>query len=94
MSDFIIDGPIWAEPFSPRPVRVVVRRSISPVFGRSVEAPDDAQSLAQLCERSFSGPLLKTEEVGLFCMDADTLYELDHIPLSATGVDFDNINWT
>ncbi len=83
MSEFIIDGPIWAEPFSPRPVHVRARRSVSPVvFLRFVDAPDDAQSLAELCERSFSGPLLKSEEVGLFCMDADTLYELDHIPLS------------
>jgi hypothetical protein len=80
MSDFI-DGPIWAEPFSPRP-RVVATRSRSPdVFVCHEEAPDDAQSLSQLCERSFSGPLLKTEEVGLFCMDADTLYEMTHIPL-------------
>ena len=78
-----IDGPIWAEPFSPRPVRVVIPRSKSPdVFVRHEETPDNAQSLAELCERSFSGPLLKTEEVGLFCMDADTLYEMAHIPLS------------
>jgi len=78
-----VDGPIWAEPFSPRPVRVVIPRSRSPPVVLSfVEAPDDAQSLAELCGRSFSGPLLKSEEVGLFCMDADTLYEMEHIPLS------------
>jgi hypothetical protein len=83
-----IDGPIWAEPFSPRPVRVVIPRSRSPdVFVRQEETSDDAQSLAELCERSFSGPLLKTEEVGLFCMD-DTIYEMAHIPLSYPELDF------
>ena len=65
MSDFI-DCPIWAEPFIPRPARDVTRSSCPDVFVRHEEALDEAKSLAELCERSFSGPLLKTEEVGLF----------------------------
>ena len=80
MSDFI-DGPIWAEPFIPRPARDVTRSSCPDVFVRHEEALDEAKSLAELCERSFSGPLLKTEEVGLFRMD-DSIYEMAHTPLS------------